>query len=51
MSGVRSGAPRLTREAEGTRSTLTEAQLGQESRRRSFWEVKSAFEPNQPSKR
>jgi hypothetical protein len=55
MSGVRCGwgcgAPRLTREAEGTRSTLAEAQVGQQSRRRSFWESKSLLEPNHPSNR
>src|SRR3989449_3356833 len=51
FGGLGSSAPRFTRDAEGTRSTAAEPQVGQASNLRSFWEVKSPAEPNQPSNR
>src|SRR6267143_5971398 len=49
--GLGSSAPRFTRDAEGTRFTAAEPQLGQASSLRCFWEAKSSAEPNQPSNR
>src|SRR5205807_4925139 len=51
FGGFGSSAPRFIRDADGTRSTSTEPQLGQASSLRCFWEAKSSAEPNQPSKR
>src|SRR5256885_7837397 len=51
FGGLGSSAPRFTRDADGTRSTAAEPQVGQASSLLSFCEAKSPAEPNQPSNR